>query len=891
MLALSQLHRRRCGGPVLSRSTSARVVGTSNTALAMKARAKAASLLPGDPAQCLTPNPPASRPRKFYKRLRQLAMLEPGERTVRSIGFRIAFFLLACTCSAAEVVETLTRCEDLSGWSRRAELSSDAYEGQSAVVASIPSDRAVFLTYDFVDTDKDISNRHSLSFWWKTEGNGLRDLKIRVRNSPLAGGREVAFTIWSGQTSPKGWQLAVVDLAEPIDGSAGQQPDQFRRYITFRAASSQHSAVRLFIDHIVAMDRTFSWKVRAPRKETYPSPWAGYGADQYYWNIPIEFQNHATQPLRVSVGSEAQTLSTQTILPGPNLVTVSIHPDFLQRRFHRSVAHPDFLDGLDDTGRILLWAQVAGYSHTRRHWTSQLRQGGLSRTWEQFVSAKQAGTEPILPDYSYAGYRYFGEPVPDVTHPVFDVADYGAVANDGLSDQSAIVNAIAAAEASGGGIVFFPPGEFLVNTDADRNSAGAFTPIYVRGSRTILRGSGSRQGGTVIRQVNYMPPTDDNLLYSSPYMFVFKPRNASSRTLATITESASRETFWLTVSETSRLRVGQWVRLHMNNTGAVEELLAPRLPEELSARIRTEGVNFSEEHSIAEIQGNRIRLNEALHTNVYPGHGWTVRSFPHLEEVGVEDISFHGSFRERFVHHKNAIHDGGWSLLKLVRCVNSWVRRASFINTNRALSIIDSAAVSVYHVTLAGNGGHAAINSQNNYGTWIGLSEDLAGHLHGVGMSHNATGTVFWRVDMSPGQSLDIHKTNPSYANLYDQVANGRLYGSSGGGIPPHHLKHLVFWNFNHGGNDTYYDFWQGYLRFLNPIIVGFHGNPATFNESSLEVLESNGTAMEPASLFEAQLRLRLQTIPFWIDDLRSEWETLRDTPLPDFPMPEAGNQ
>ncbi len=283
--------------------------------------------------------------------------------------------------------------------------------------------------------------------------------------------------------------------------------------------------------------------------------------------------------------------------------------------------------------------------------------------------------------------------------------------------------------------------------------------------------------------------------------------------------------------------------------------------------------------------------NEPFHTNVHPGYDWKVRSFPHLEQVGVEDISFHGSFRERFVHHKNAIHDGGWSLLNFNRCVNSWVRRTSFVNANRALKITGCAAVSVYQVTLAGNGAHAAINSQSSYGTWIGLSEDLAGHHHGVGMSHNATGTVFWSVDMSPGQSLDIHKTIPSYANLYDQVANGRLYGSSGAGVPPHHLRHLVFWNFNHGGDDTHYDFWKGYLRFLNPIVVGFHGNPATFNESSLEVLESNGTAMEPASLFEAQLRLRLRTIPFWIDDLRSEWETLRNTPLPDFPMPDVSIQ
>ena len=35
-------------------------------------------------------------------------------------------------------------------------------------------------------------------------------------------------------------------------------------------------------------------------------------------------------------------------------------------------------------------------------------------------------------------------------------------------------------------------------------------------------------------------------------------------------------------------------------------------------------------------------------------------------------------------------------------------------------------------------------------------------------MSHVSTGNVIYRYDMSPDQPLDIHKTDPSYANLYD---------------------------------------------------------------------------------------------------------------------------
>lgn len=784
---------------------------------------------------------------------------------MRPVLICVPALFCAWTYAVARPAQTLTRCEDLSGWSRRAELSNDAYEGNSSIAASIPSGAIGFVTYDLDRTGPSVSNRHSLSFWWKTEGNGLSDLRVRVSSAEV-----VTYRVWSGQTPPKGWQLAVVELAKPPDASADQV--QAQRSITFRTQSREDSDARLFIDHVVAMDQTFSWKVRAPRKADPANSLADHGSGQSGWYFPIEFENHAGAPFWISVGSEGQALWTQVLQPGTSEILLPIPPSLLDER--------------EDPDRISLWAQLPGFEHTRSRWLADLRQGGRSRTWDQFVSAKQAGTEPILPDFSYAGYRYFEEPIPDPAHRVFNVTRYGAVPDDDVSDQSAIVRAIAAAVRNGSGIVSFPPGEFLVNTDADTDSAGAFTPINIHGSRIILRGSGSRQGGTIIRQVNPMPPVGENL-YSSPYMFNFVPRNRSSRRLATITGGAARETFWLEVADSSRLRVGQRVAVSMNSAAAVNEFLVPRLPEHLGRRLGEDGLQIVEEHSIAEIQGNRIRFNEPLHTNVNPEYGWTVRSHPHVEEIGVEDISFHGTFLEEFVHHKNAIHDGGWSLLNLNRCVNCWVRRASFVNASRALNVTASAAVSVYHVTLAGNRAHYAIKSQNSYGVWVALSEDLAGQLHGVGMSHGSTGIVFWRVAMYPGQSLDIHKTIPSYANLYDQVSNGRLYGSSGGGVPPHHLRHLVFWNFNHGGDDTSYDFWEGYLRFLHPIVVGFHGNPATFNERNLEVLESNGTAVEPASLFEEQLKLRLTAPPVSLDSLRQEWETLRATPLASFAVPE----
>ena len=53
--------------------------------------------------------------------------------------------------------------------------------------------------------------------------------------------------------------------------------------------------------------------------------------------------------------------------------------------------------------------------------------------------------------------------------------------------------------------------------------------------------------------------------------------------------------------------------------------------------------------------------------------------------------------------------------------------------------------------------------------------------------------------------------------------------------------------------------------------LLGFHGAAVTFDESAEQVkyLESNGAAVEPLSLYEAQLRQRLGYVPAWLNSLK----------------------
>ncbi len=55
-------------------------------------------------------------------------------------------------------------------------------------------------------------------------------------------------------------------------------------------------------------------------------------------------------------------------------------------------------------------------------------------------------------------------------------------------------------------------------------------------------------------------------------------------------------------------------------------------------------------------------------------------------------------------------------------------------------------------------------------------------------------------------------------------------------------------------------------------MIVGYHGSDTTFDEDSMAGLHSLGSPVQPASLYEAQLALRLGELPAWVEDAKRQW-------------------
>jgi len=507
-------------------------------------------------------------------------------------------------------------------------------------------------------------------------------------------------------------------------------------------------------------------------------------------------------------------------------------------------------------------------------------QSNPSSLLKDWVTAQETNTEPILPNFSFAGYHNGSVGLPSsFSQQVYDVTDplYGAVADDGNSDKSAIIAAIAAAELNpSGGIVFFPPGEFLINESTDDIDQ----IIRISKSNIVLKGSGSGTGGTTLTQTSYTNPTNPSNFWTCPYLFRFKPTSTNRSQITTITANAARETYEVNVASASGITAGQWIRLKLsdNTPALVTEEFAPYAVNTAYTSISNE-VKTWEVHKVASVTGNTIKFIEPIHRSINATYNWILETFPVIEEVGFQDFTYKGGMTTAFVHHSGWQQDSGWSGVEFNQVANSWLSNVTFTQMSNAAHLKLSAYSSAIQNRYVGNAGHAFISANASTGCVIGLNKDnSSGIHHGSGVSGPSIGNVIWRNEhpTNGNSGYEIHANQPR-ANLIDGCKGG--FGFNYGGSAsnqPNHLRHLVLWNFEGKGyRDTDFQFWRTdntYAKVIPPIVSGLVGFTLTTDTTQYQENESPGTHVDEFSLYEAQLTHRLGALPSWIDTaLRTE--------------------
>ena len=478
-------------------------------------------------------------------------------------------------------------------------------------------------------------------------------------------------------------------------------------------------------------------------------------------------------------------------------------------------------------------------------------------------------------------------------------------------------------------IVYIPEGNFIFHTEDDNVPDASYAEdaysrtIIIRASNFILKGAG-REKSKIVMKSPLLPSgsngkdgvDNSRLLYASPDMIQIKNNTGVqyNSSLADVTGDSPKGSFKVSVGNTAGLTPGQWVCLYMApnpDAQVVADELAPHSPDGpaagrwvISSPGDGNGVTVEDFHQIRSVSGNTVTFYEPLMHEVKADYGWSILSYKYYQNNGIEDLTFVGDAKEDFVHHASWEDDGGYKPISMSRMVNSWMRRVDFESVSEACSIISSANVSVYDCRISGKRGHSSIRSQGSSRVFIGKVTDTAhgklagpngqsegtgnadntGQYHATGVSKLSMGAVLWNNVWGDDSCFESHASQPR-ATLIDICKGGFMRFRQGGDETqvPNHLNDLTLWNFEAtnvsnialdlgaGAKFVWWDAESRWWKILPPVIVGFHGEQVTFDESpeQVKLIESNGTAVQPESLYEAQLKNRLGYVPAWLQALK----------------------
>lgn len=569
---------------------------------------------------------------------------------------------------------------------------------------------------------------------------------------------------------------------------------------------------------------------------------------------------------------------------------------------------------------------------------AELKGTNTSAYWCAYVNSRDSVTklltndhgfqeEDIIADFSYAGFGKGEESLPDTSilsnYHVYNVTDYGAVANDANSDKSALKAVIAQikldrqnSETLKPAMIYFPEGQFIVNDSHDMSGINSsmsseelaeLQPIFIDIDNVIVKGEGEK---TTLFMKEKLLPTNPTQMWSIPYLIqIGAPSQSLDVSTQVISTAPAFSTRSIEVENADQFEVGDSISLTSMATSLseIEQAISPYKLEKTQEgnslwSSLASGLKRISKHTVTAIEGNQVELSTPVPHGIKAGQVWTMSKIPSFENIGFEDLTLRGNWQSTFEHHGSADHDGAFSLLAMKRVHNSWVKNVSFIDTNRALEVVNAYNLTNENITISGTPGHSAISISTSNNILSKNIKDYSNAWHASGLSKYTTTSVYLNSDYSAEMNIDLHGEQ-SVNNLFDNVKGGWNYGHWGASSKnqPNHLKGLIFWNgvntsvaSEDGPDFDNYMFMNDqsdFGRLIMPYVIGLQGKQITFaaqsqymhqmvSEGKAEYgshqtcdivsgekvctgplqayLESNGAHVYPTSLYQAQLDYRL---------------------------------
>lgn len=487
----------------------------------------------------------------------------------------------------------------------------------------------------------------------------------------------------------------------------------------------------------------------------------------------------------------------------------------------------------------------------------------------------------FLHDFSYAGYRRGEAEPPRVGGPVHDaVGDFGAD-NTGKTDATgAIQAAVNAAQSAGGGVVFIPEGDYLCKGG-----------LWIGKSGIVIRGAGA--GKTRLFFHDETSPKGTNIIMNG---------ESSSDLGAMLVRDADRFSRDLYVEDASGWSVGDDIDVGWVISDA---FIAEHGMTGVWKAHNGKWLSFFRPNIVAIDTGvtpNRITVDVPLRYPVKLRDQASVkRRTAYIEECGIEDLSIANAIPDNLVN--GLPQSVRREAIRLNYAKNCWVRNVTtFAPSNdlvtsayhlydRGIGIQNSKRITVTDCVLQNaqrrdGGGHGylyEIIACNDV-----LFRDCAGnggrHNFTVGWLFGSVGNVFLRCTSTNGSlsdwknavgPSDFHHSFAIAALLdscvfddgWEAMNRGAMSGGAG-----HTATESVFWNCGGNGVLRSAQYGWGYLignaaslkilaevdlakPGLNWLENQFKGTlPMDFVEGT-----GRGDTLVPQSLYEEQLRLRLQ--------------------------------
>lgn len=464
----------------------------------------------------------------------------------------------------------------------------------------------------------------------------------------------------------------------------------------------------------------------------------------------------------------------------------------------------------------------------------------------------------ILADFSFAGYHYGENAIPDLPVRV-NVKDRGILPDTQKDLTQSIQKVIDEVGQSGGGVIYFPKGRYCVNMDTMHVSF-----LTIDYDNVVLRGESNSPDGTVIyngstliqEKINpwispsvirfgyKIQPTD--LFWGiSPLNPIVRFEKSGSAAdpgsdgtirkapvLTRITKNSLKGSRELHVSDIQRIKAGDVILVGMFNTSAdgnlIQDILSYK-PQDITPDL-TVASNAGVEKApsfqhLLEVESVRkpdiVILKQPLRRDILLKYKPVIASAPMIREVGIENIRFESAWDGTYLHHGGGkyspklsmIMDYGWNAVNFCRVAHGWMRNVTIDNYTNPVYLQDCRNVTIENIITSGHNGHCGVklyaHAADNLIRNIRFESN---YTHILSCEGNVYGNVFSRInytfrDSLPG-NFDFHgfahrSYSPPAWNLFELTTGMcRINGGGAGFNMPHTARFNIWWNITAHGID-----------------------------------------------------------------------------------------